>query len=61
MILNLQASKQHATNTGFLYMVALINMLNTPIDPTKLSAIVAQLGAIPSLSLSTLTIAVDRT
>lgn len=54
-ILTLQAGKLHTTVSGFLRMVALINVLNTAIDPAKLKAIVSEFGGIPILSLASVT------
>lgn len=57
-ILTLQASQLHTTVSGFLQMVGLINVLNTALDPAKLKGIVSEFGAIPVLSLVSVTIPV---
>lgn len=59
-VISLQSNSVHRTLPGFLYMVGLINVLNTPINPDKFKAISA-LGTVPTLSITELTIPVVRT
>lgn len=52
MIHNIYVNKLHLTVDGFLLCISYINILNRPINPTVLQAIVAKHGSLPSLILS---------